>query len=114
MKLNADFNFGYSPERINPRDNAHKLDTITKVTSDNEDAGEWIDILYKSIIKAGTFKAKNIKTAEAAKVIENIQRDLNISLMNELMIIFNKLNINIFDVLNVPKQNGTFYHLSLD
>ncbi len=109
LKLNADFNFGYSPERINPGDNAHKLDTITKVTSgSNEDAGEWIDILYKSIIKAGTFKAKNIKTAEAAKVIENIQRDLNISLMNELMIIFNKLNINIFDVLKCAETKWNF------
>jgi UDP-N-acetyl-D-galactosamine dehydrogenase len=109
LKINSDFIFGYSPERINPGDKEHKLDTIIKVTSgSNQEGTLWIDNLYKSIIKAGTFQAKNIKTAEAAKVIENIQRDLNISLINELMIIFNKLNINIFDVLKCSETKWNF------
>ena len=106
--LNKNFIFGYSPERINPGDKEHRIDNITKITSGSNDlALEWIDNFYGSIIKTGTIKAKNIKTAEAAKVIENIQRDLNIALMNELMIIFNKLDINIFEVLecSVTKWN---------
>ncbi len=109
FKLNEDFIFGYSPERINPGDKDHKLDNIVKVTSgSNKDGSEWIDQLYKSIIKVGTYKAKDIKTAEAAKVIENIQRDLNISLMNELTIIFNKLNINTLDVLKCSETKWNF------
>ncbi len=109
LNLNSDFIFGYSPERINPGDKQHRLDNIIKVTSgSNEIALQWIDSFYKSIIKAGTIKAKNIKTAEAAKVIENIQRDLNIALMNELMIIFNKLNINIYDVLRCAETKWNF------
>ena len=85
LKLNKDFYAGYSPERINPGDKEHRLTDIVKVTSgSNKYASRLIDELYKKIIKAGTFKALSIKTAEAAKVIENTQRDLNISLMNEL------------------------------
>ncbi len=109
LKLNEDFIFGYSPERINPGDKKHRLDNIVKVTSGSNQIGlEWIDNFYGSIIKVGTIKAKSIKTAEAAKVIENIQRDLNIALMNELMIIFNKLGINIFEVLKCSETKWNF------
>ncbi len=108
-KLNIDFIFGYSPERINPGDKKHKIDNIVKVTSgSNKEGSVWIDNLYKSIIKVGTFMAKDIKTAEAAKVIENIQRDLNISLMNELTMIFNKLNINTLEVLKCSETKWNF------
>ncbi len=109
LNLNEDFIFGYSPERINPGDNAHKLNSIIKVTSgSNDKAAEWIDNLYKTIVAAGTFKAKNIKTAEAAKVIENIQRDLNIALINELSIIFNRLDIDTLEVLKCSETKWNF------
>ena len=91
LEFNKDFFLGYSPERINPGDKKHKLENIVKVTSgSNDEAAEFIDDLYNSVIDAGTFKASSIKVAEAAKVIENTQRDLNIALINELSVIFRK------------------------
>lgn len=109
MTLNDDFFIGYSPERINPGDKTHRLKDIIKVTSgSNKESSEFIDKLYSSIISAGTFKAKSIKVAEAAKVIENTQRDINIALMNELSIIFNKLNIDTNDVLDAASTKWNF------
>ena len=100
LKFNKDFFVGYSPERINPGDKDHRLVDILKVTSGStKEVALFIDSLYKSIIKAGTHLAPSIRVAEAAKVIENTQRDLNIALINELAIIFNKLNIDTLDVL---------------
>ncbi|MGE0241881.1 MAG: nucleotide sugar dehydrogenase, partial [Parvibaculaceae bacterium] len=100
LKMNQDFFVGYSPERINPGDRLHRLTTITKVTSGSTpQAAEVVNDLYASIVTAGTHKASSIEVAEAAKVIENTQRDLNIALMNELAIIFNKLDIDTGEVL---------------
>ncbi len=109
LKLNQDFFVGYSPERINPGDKEHRLESITKVTSGSHpDAASWIDSLYSSIIKAGTYKASSIKVAEAAKVIENTQRDLNIALVNELGFIFNKLGISTSEVLKAACTKWNF------
>lgn len=109
LKFNEDFYIGYSPERINPGDKEHRLTTISKVTSGSTPAAaDFIDALYKSIITAGTHKAASIKVAEAAKVIENTQRDLNIALMNELAIIFNKLGIDTEDVLKAAGTKWNF------
>lgn len=109
LKFNEDFYVGYSPERINPGDKEHRLTTISKVTSGSTPAAaDFIDALYKSIITAGTHKAASIKVAEAAKVIENTQRDLNIALMNELAIIFNKLGIDTEDVLKAAGTKWNF------
>jgi UDP-N-acetyl-D-galactosamine dehydrogenase len=95
LKFNQDFFCGYSPERINPGDKEHRLPSIKKVTSGSTpEVAEQVDQLYKQIITAGTHKASSIKVAEAAKVIENTQRDLNIALMNELSLIFHKLGID--------------------
>ncbi len=100
LKYNHDFFAGYSPERINPGDKLHRLSSIKKVTSgSNEQIGKVVDALYKEIIEAGTHLASSIKVAEAAKVIENTQRDVNIALINELAIIFNKLGIDTEAVL---------------
>lgn len=100
LTFNTDFFAGYSPERINPGDKEHRVTTIKKVTSGSTpDTAEFVDQLYRSIIVAGTHKATSIKVAEAAKVIENTQRDLNIALINELAVIFNKLNIDTEEVL---------------
>lgn len=105
LNFNQDFFCGYSPERINPGDKVHRLPTIKKITSGSIPAvAEEVDQLYKKIITAGTYKASSIKVAEAAKVIENTQRDLNIALMNELSLIFKKLDI---DTLEVLKAAGT-------
>ena len=107
--FNRDFFCGYSPERINPGDKEHRLVNITKVTSgSNSEVAQIIDLLYKQIIKAGTFKAKSIKVAEAAKVIENTQRDINIALINELSIIFNKLEIDSRSVLEAASSKWNF------
>ncbi len=109
FKLNNDFFCGYSPERINPGDKEHNLTSIVKIVSASNKYGlNKIDSLYKKIIKAGTFRASSIKVAEAAKVIENTQRDINIGFMNELSIIFKKMNINIFDVLSAAKTKWNF------
>lgn len=100
LKYNVDFFAGYSPERINPGDKEHRVTTIKKVTSGSTpEVAELVDNLYRSIITAGTYKASSIRVAEAAKVIENTQRDLNIALINELAVIFNKLGIDTEEVL---------------
>lgn len=100
LKYNVDFFVGYSPERINPGDRKHGLTSIVKVTSGStSETADFVDKLYRSIITAGTYKAESIKVAEAAKVIENTQRDLNIALINELAIIFDKLGIDTEEVL---------------
>lgn len=109
LAFNKDFFVGYSPERINPGDKMHRLPTITKVTSGSTpEAADAVDALYKSIIVAGTHKASSIEVAEAAKVIENTQRDLNIALMNELAIIFHKLGIDTQDVLAAAGTKWNF------
>ncbi|SMY38175.1 MULTISPECIES: Vi polysaccharide biosynthesis UDP-N-acetylglucosamine C-6 dehydrogenase TviB [Photobacterium] len=109
FKFNQDFYAGYSPERINPGDKEHRVTNILKVTSGSTpEAAEFIDKLYQSIIKAGTHKASSIKVAEAAKVIENTQRDVNIALINELSIIFNKLNIDTLEVLEAAATKWNF------
>ena len=109
LTLNEDFFVGYSPERANPGDRAHRLTTIVKVTSGSTpDAAEAIDGLYRSIVTAGTHRASSIEVAEAAKVIENTQRDLNIALMNELAIIFNRLGIDTLEVLAAAQTKWNF------
>ncbi len=105
LRYNEDFFCGYSPERINPGDKNHRLTNIKKVTAgSNPKTAKMVDELYKSIIKAGTHLASSIKVAEAAKVIENAQRDINIAFVNELALIFNRLGI---DTLEVLKAAGT-------
>lgn len=100
LKFNHHFYAGYSPERINPGDKEHRVSSIKKVTSGSTpEIAERVDELYRSIITAGTHKASSIKVAEAAKVIENTQRDVNIALINELALIFNKLGIDTEEVL---------------
>ncbi|MCF8469389.1 MAG: nucleotide sugar dehydrogenase [Parvibaculum sp.] len=109
LKLNEDFFVGYSPERINPGDKQHRLPDIMKVTSGSTpEAADAIDTLYAGIITAGTHKAPSIEVAEAAKVIENTQRDLNIALMNELAVIFNRLGIDTQDVLAAAGTKWNF------
>jgi UDP-N-acetyl-D-galactosamine dehydrogenase len=109
LKFNEDFFVGYSPERINPGDKSHRLTNITKVTSGSTpEVADFVDALYGSIIRAGTHKAASIKVAEAAKVIENTQRDLNIALMNEFAIIFKKLGIDTEDVLKAAGTKWNF------
>jgi UDP-N-acetyl-D-galactosamine dehydrogenase len=109
LKLNRDFFVGYSPERINPGDKEHRLTTIKKVTSGSTpEAAEFIDKLYGSIITAGTHKASSIKVAEAAKVIENTQRDVNIALINELALIFNRLGLDTEEVLSAAGTKWNF------
>ncbi len=109
LKFNEDFFAGYSPERINPGDKEHRLPTIKKVTSGSTpDVAEFIDNLYLSIITAGTHKAPSIKAAEAAKVIENTQRDVNIALVNELSLIFNRMGIDTLDVLEAAGSKWNF------
>lgn len=109
LKHNVDFFTGYSPERINPGDKQHRLTTIRKVTSGSTPAvADAVDALYASIVTAGTFKASSIAVAEAAKVIENTQRDLNIALMNELAIIFHRLGLDTIDVLEAAGTKWNF------
>jgi UDP-N-acetyl-D-galactosamine dehydrogenase len=109
LKFNRDFYCGYSPERINPGDKEHRVTTILKVTSGSTpEVAETVDQLYKSVITAGTHKAASIKVAEAAKVIENTQRDVNIGLINELALIFNKLDIDTEDVLKAAGTKWNF------
>lgn len=109
LAFNIDFFCGYSPERINPGDKEHKVTSILKVTSgSNDKTADYIDSLYNSIIIAGTHKAPSIRVAEAAKVIENTQRDLNIALINELSLIFNKLNIDTQAVLEAAGTKWNF------
>ena len=109
LKLNKDFYCGYSPERINPGDNINTLTKIKKVTSgSNEDVAETIDTIYRTIIKAGTHKAPSIMVAEASKAIENAQRDLNISYVNELALIFDKIGIDTNDVIEAASTKWNF------
>jgi len=109
LSFNKDFYCGYSPERINPGDKEHRITMIKKVTSGStEEIADKVDALYQSIIVAGTYKAESIKVAEAAKVIENTQRDVNIALINELSVIFNKLGINTESVLKAAGTKWNF------
>ena len=109
LVYNKDFFCGYSPERINPGDKEHTVTKILKVTSGSTpEIAERVDQLYKSVIIAGTYKAASIKVAEAAKVIENSQRDINIAFVNELAMIFNKLNIDTVDVLEAAGTKWNF------
>jgi len=109
LKFNEDFYAGYSPERINPGDKQHRVSTIRKVTSGSTpEVADLVDALYRQIITAGTHKAPSIKVAEAAKVIENTQRDVNIALINELALIFNRLGIDTLDVLQAAGTKWNF------
>ena len=109
LTYNKDFFCGYSPERINPGDKVNTLTKIKKITSGSTpETAEQIDLLYKNIITAGTYKATSIKVAEAAKVIENTQRDLNIALVNELSVIFDKLEIDTVEVLEAAGSKWNF------
>ncbi|MFD2228584.1 Vi polysaccharide biosynthesis UDP-N-acetylglucosamine C-6 dehydrogenase TviB [Alkalimarinus sediminis] len=109
LKYNVDFFAGYSPERINPGDKEHRVTNILKVTSgSNAETAEFVDKLYQSVITAGTHLASSIRVAEAAKVIENTQRDVNIALVNELSLIFNKLNIDTLEVLEAAGTKWNF------
>ena len=109
LTFNVDFFAGYSPERINPGDKLHRFATIKKITSGSTpEAADFVDALYAEIVTAGTHKAPSIKVAEAAKVIENTQRDLNIALINELAIIFNRMGIDTEDVLKAAGTKWNF------
>jgi len=109
LKMNADFFVGYSPERINPGDKEHRLPSILKVTSGSTpEVAEFVDRVYQSIITAGTHKASSIKVAEAAKVIENTQRDVNIALVNELAMIFERVGIDTEEVLEAAGTKWNF------
>jgi UDP-N-acetyl-D-galactosamine dehydrogenase len=109
LKFNKDFFCGYSPERINPGDKKNTLVNIKKVTSGSTpETANFVNNLYQSIIQAGTFKASSIKVAEASKAIENAQRDINISFMNELALIFDKMGIDTYDVLDAASTKWNF------
>ena len=109
LKVGVDFKLGYSPERINPGDKEHTLSSIVKVVSGcDEESLDIVAQVYELVVKAGVHKASSIKVAEAAKIIENTQRDLNIALMNELSIIFEKMNINTFEVLEAAGTKWNF------
>ncbi|MDR7135858.1 UDP-N-acetyl-D-galactosamine dehydrogenase [Lysobacter niastensis] len=109
LTFNQDFFAGYSPERINPGDKAHRVTTILKVTSGSTpEVADFVDALYGSIITAGTHKASSLKVAEAAKVIENTQRDLNIALVNDLAMLFNRLGIDTLEVLEAAGTKWNF------
>jgi UDP-N-acetyl-D-galactosamine dehydrogenase len=109
FKFNVDFTVGYSPERINPGDKQRRLTTIPKITSGStSEAADFVDALYRSIITAGTHKASSLKVAEAAKVIENTQRDANIALINEFALIFHRLGIDTTDVLEAAGTKWNF------
>ena len=109
LKFNRDFYAGYSPERINPGDKQHRLTTIKKITSGSTpEVADFVDSLYATIVQAGTHKASSIRVAEAAKVIENTQRDVNIALINELALIFNRLGIDTEEVLQAAGTKWNF------
>ncbi|MGH8501181.1 MAG: Vi polysaccharide biosynthesis UDP-N-acetylglucosamine C-6 dehydrogenase TviB [Gammaproteobacteria bacterium] len=109
LVYNKDFFAGYSPERINPGDKAHRVTSILKVTSGSTpEVADFVDALYRQIITAGTHKVSNIRVAEAAKIIENTQRDVNIALINELALIFNRLGIDTLEVLNAAGTKWNF------
>ena len=109
LKFNQDFHAGYSPERINPGDKEHRLTAIKKVTSGSTpEAADFVDKLYASIVTAGTHRVSSIKVAEAAKVIENTQRDVNIALINELALICNRIGIDTQEVLAAAGTKWNF------
>lgn len=109
LAFNKDFYVGYSPERINPGDKEHRVSNILKVTSGSTpEAADFVDTLYKKIIKAGTYKTSSIRVAEASKAIENTQRDVNIALVNELALIFNRLGIDTMEVLEAAGTKWNF------
>ena len=109
FRYNVDFFAGYSPERINPGDREHRLETILKVTSGSTpEVADFVDALYRRVVTAGTHKASSIRVAEAAKVIENTQRDLNIALINELALIFHRLGIDTREVLDAAGTKWNF------
>lgn len=109
LRFNTDFFVGYSPERINPGDKEHRVTRILKVTSGSTpEAADFVDALYRKVISAGTHKASSIRVAEAAKVIENTQRDVNIALINELALIFNRLGIDTLEVLEAAGTKWNF------
>ena len=109
LKYNIDFFCGYSPERINPGDKEHTIDKIVKVTSgSNDEIADLVDTIYKSVVSAGTYRAKSIRVAEAAKVIENAQRDINIAFVNELAMLFNVLDIDTTSVLKAAATKWNF------
>ncbi len=109
LKCGTDFKVGFSPERINPGDTNHTLTKIVKVTSGcDEESAENIAKIYELIIKAGVHRASSIKVAESAKIIENTQRDINIAFMNELSIIFNRLGVNTYEVLEAAGTKWNF------
>ncbi|MAF84621.1 MAG: Vi polysaccharide biosynthesis UDP-N-acetylglucosamine C-6 dehydrogenase TviB [Chromatiales bacterium] len=109
LKVNEDFFLGYSPERINPGDKEHRVTDILKVTSGSTPAvAEFIDAMYSKVIRAGTYLASSIRVAEAAKVIENTQRDVNIALVNELALIFNRLGLDTLEVLEAAGTKWNF------
>ncbi len=109
LKSGIDFKVGYSPERINPGDKIHRLETIIKIVSGmDKDSLNEIANVYGLVVKAGVYKAENIKVAEAAKVIENSQRDINIAFMNELSVIFNKIGIDTKAVLDAASTKWNF------
>lgn len=115
LKFNKDFFAGYSPERINPGDKEHTVEKIKKVTSGSTpEIGRFVNEVYASVITAGTHLAPTIKVAEAAKVIENSQRDINIAFVNELSKIFTRMGIDTQDVLEAASTNGTSCHSSPD
>lgn len=112
LRLNADFYGGYSPERINPGDKAHRVETIKKVTSGSTpEAADLIDAMYNSVLLNGTHKAPSIKVAEASKIIENSQRDVNIAFVNELAKIFNAMGIDTHDVLDAAASKWNFIRM---
>jgi len=113
LAFNNGFFVGYSPERISPGDKLHRLTTITKITSGSTpEAADFVNQLYESIIPAGTYRAPSIKVAEAAKVIENTQRDVNIALVNELAMLFTRLNIDTTEVLTAAGTKWNFLHFA--
>jgi len=113
LKFNQDFFVGFSPERINPGDKVNTLTTIKKITSgSNPETADLVDALYSKIIKAGTHKASSIKVAEAAKVIENTQRDINIAFVNELYMLFEKMGIDVNEVLKAAGTKWNFLNFS--
>ena len=111
LVFNKDFFCGYSPERINPGDKKHRLTNTKKITSgSNSEISKEVDNLYKEIITVGTYMCPSIKVAEAAKIIENVQRDVNIALINELSILFNKLGIDTQEILKAASTKWNFSH----
>jgi len=111
LKAGRDFKVGYSPERINPGDTEHTLDKVTKIISgQDEETAQKLAAVYGLVVKAGVYKAPTIRTAEAAKVIENVQRDLNIALMNELSVLFHRMGLDTMEVLKAARSKWNFLH----